>query len=100
MCGFILSIGSVKKEEIISAVNKIKYRGPDETNFYFDESYDLSMGHNRLSILDDKYGVQPYFSKDKSLILLFNGEIYNFKELRIDLEGGKLESKNLIQKYC
>ena len=96
MCGFILSIGSVKKEEIISAVNKIKYRGPDETNFYFDESYDLSMGHNRLSILDDKYGVQPYFSKDKSLILLFNGEIYNFKELRIDLEekGVKFESKN------
>lgn len=96
MCGFILAIGNVSKEEVFIATNQIKHRGPDATNYYFDEERKIYMGQNRLSILDDKYGSQPFFSEDKKKILLFNGEIYNHKEIRDDLitKGIKFFSNN------
>ena len=86
MCGFVISVGINSRQNVINSTNAIKYRGPDETNFYFDEHNKIYIGHNRLTILDDKYGKQPYFSKDKKLILLFNGEIYNYKTLRQNLQ--------------
>jgi len=65
---------------------KIRHRGPDDEGFYLDEN--ISLGHRRLSIIDlsDK-GRQPMFNENKSLCLVFNGEIYNFQELRKDLEN-------------
>lgn len=62
-----------------------KHRGPDETNFWLDEN--ISLGHNRLSIIDlsPKAG-QPMCDEKMELIIVFNGEVYNFKELRKELE--------------
>ena len=96
MCGFILATGNVTKQEVLEATKKIKHRGPDSTNYYFNEDNRIFMGQNRLSILDDIHGDQPFFSEDRKKILLFNGEIYNHLELRNKLisKGIKFVSKN------
>lgn len=61
----------------------ITHRGPDSNGFYIDN--DISMGFRRLSIIDLDAGHQPIYNEDKTLVLTFNGEIYNYKELREDL---------------
>lgn len=88
MCGFVafISMGntlSVSKAE--SALQTIKHRGPDATGFITDhKSY--FFGHNRLSIIDvSKNANQPFLSGDGKYSIVFNGEIYNYKELKADL---------------
>ena len=87
MCGFTGYIKKGKKEEknkIIKAMaDSIKHRGPDGEGFYVDE--DIAMGFRRLSIIDLKGGDQPLFNEDKSLVINFNGEIYNFQEIKEEL---------------
>jgi asparagine synthase (glutamine-hydrolysing) len=70
---------------LIERMNKkIQHRGPDGEGIYLDN--DISLGHRRLSIIDlSENGKQPMFNEDKSLCLIFNGEIYNFQELKKDL---------------
>ena len=67
--------------------NKIIHRGPDSTGEYINsgKKYKVAMGMRRLSIIDLKNGSQPIFSDDKSKIIVFNGEIYNFKKLKKEL---------------
>ena len=62
----------------------ISHRGPDEEGYYSDN--DITLGHTRLSIIDLVTGSQPIYNEDKSIVIVYNGEIYNFKELREDLE--------------
>ena len=63
------------------------HRGPDKTDFWVGEK--VSLGHNRLSIIDlSERGNQPMWDAARELVIIFNGEIYNFKELRQEL-GGK-----------
>jgi len=71
---------------LIEKMNKkIQHRGPDGEGFYLDEN--ISLGHRRLSIIDlSERGKQPIFNEDKTLCIIFNGEIYNFRELRKDME--------------
>lgn len=64
--------------------DKITYRGPDGEGFFLNKN--LAFGHRRLSIIDLNTGTQPMFSDDKSLVLIFNGEIYNYIELREELK--------------
>jgi len=65
---------------------KIKHRGPDGEGFYLDKN--ISLGHRRLSIIDlSENGKQPMFNEDKSMCIVFNGEIYNFQELKKELEN-------------
>jgi asparagine synthase (glutamine-hydrolysing) len=59
------------------------HRGPDEGSYYLDGP--VGLGHRRLSIIDVGGGKQPIFNEDKSKVIVFNGEIYNFKELRVSL---------------
>ena len=96
MCGFVFSIGNVSKNNLINATKSIAHRGPDFQQFYFHKENNISMGHQRLTILDEKFGSQPYFSEDKNLVLLFNGEIYNQIYLRKELENKNINflSKN------
>jgi len=61
----------------------ISYRGPDGEGYYLQNN--LALGHRRLSIIDLNTGDQPMFNEDKSLALVFNGEIYNYIELREEL---------------
>jgi len=84
-----------KNRELIQKMNeKLKHRGPDDEGYYLDDN--ISLGHRRLSIIDlSGRGKQPLFNEDKSLCIVFNGEIYNFKELRKGLEdkGHKFYSR-------
>ena len=61
------------------------HRGPDDEGRYLDE--DLSMVIRRLSIIDISKGSQPKFNEDKSIIVTFNGEIYNYRELSKKLKN-------------
>ena len=65
---------------------RIRHRGPDQEGVYCDD--DVSLAHRRLSIIDlSEQGRQPMFNEDRSVAMVFNGEIYNFQSLRDDLIG-------------
>jgi asparagine synthase (glutamine-hydrolysing) len=84
MCGIsgFIEIGNKEyRENIVALMNKeIYHRGPDDDGFYSDDYCTLAM--RRLSIIDLSNGKQPLFSNDKKFLIFFNGEIYNYKELR------------------
>lgn len=61
-------------------LDSIKHRGPDETGIYVDNH--IGLGHTRLSIMDPQNGKQPATSEDEAVIVIFNGEIYNFQTLK------------------
>ncbi len=85
MCGFIFGYGVPLDERF--DLNLIKHRGPDYSDTWVSNTGYYFCGHNRLSIVDlTANGNQPLFSEDKRWIFVYNGEIYNFKELRINLE--------------
>src|SRR3989344_1409755 len=86
MCGITGFMGYGNRRELEGMVEKIKHRGPDQQGAFRHEG--IGLGHARLSIIDtsDK-GAQPMFMEDKSLAIVFNGEIYNFKELKDELRG-------------
>ena len=88
MCGIVGIANSnlrVASRETIERMNKcIVHRGPDDDGFYVKENIALAM--RRLSIIDVAHGKQPMHTTDKSKWIVFNGEIYNFQELREDLE--------------
>jgi len=83
MCG-IAGIVNYKKDlkKTINNLNlSIKHRGPDENGFYFDKDENIALTMTRLSIIGLNDVSQPKISKDKNIIIFFNGEIYNYKEL-------------------
>ena len=94
MCG--INGFNFNNRQLIEAMNrKIKHRGPDQDGVYLDD--DFSLGHTRLSIIDlTEKGRQPMFNEDQSLVFVFNGEIYNFQELRKKLidKGHKFYSRS------
>lgn len=85
MCGIVGFVDSSKNKEktIKSMMEKIKHRGPDENGFYIDN--ETALGHVRLSIIDLSTGSQPMLSSDKNYSIIFNGEIYNYQNLKKDL---------------
>jgi asparagine synthase (glutamine-hydrolysing) len=86
MCGIVGILGkNTKDKEAISLkmAKEIFHRGPDQDGFFSDEY--LSLGMRRLSIIDLKTGKQPIESEDGNSIIFFNGEIYNYKELKEEL---------------
>lgn len=87
MCGFAGFIDNLsidRKNIIIKRMSDtIAHRGPDGEGFYTDDS--IAMGFRRLSIIDLSMGDQPLYNEDRSLVINFNGEIYNYKELREEL---------------
>ena len=92
MCGisgFIDFNKMITRDQLANACDSIKHRGPDDGDVAFFESNDanIGLGHRRLAILDlSPLGHQPMYSDDKSIVIIFNGEIYNFKEIRTELE--------------
>ncbi len=84
MCG-ICGFYDKKDDNLLKRMSdSLIHRGPDEGGFFSDEN--CSLASRRLSIIDMETGSQPYFSNDKSIVCVFNGEIYNFKVLRQELE--------------
>lgn len=84
MCGISGIYGLSDKTTVRNMSNKLMHRGPDGYGFYIDDK--LSLGLRRLSIIDIKNGNQPIFNENKDKCVVFNGEIYNYKELRKNLE--------------
>lgn len=106
MCGFVGFTNKINDASIVlgKMMDRIKHRGPDSDGKYVDEQ--IAMGFRRLSIIDlSDVGSQPIFNEDKSMVLTFNGEIYNFKDLREELiHAGhefytKTDSEVLIHGY-
>ena len=95
MCGFAGFTNFIKDngEVLEKMMDRIVHRGPDSAGKFIDE--DIALGFRRLSIIDLADGDQPMFNEDKSLVLVFNGEIYNFKDLRAELiNAGHIFSNN------
>ena len=88
MCGFIGFTGTIdsKKTVLETMMDRIVHRGPDMGGTYVDD--DVALGFRRLSILDlSEAGAQPMHSENNDIVVVFNGEIYNFMQLRRDLEA-------------
>ena len=84
ICGFTGRL--VNREEYLRQMTeKITHRGPDADGYYLDDT--LAMGFRRLSIIDLEAAQQPLYNEDKTLSLMFNGEIYNYRELRQELQA-------------
>lgn len=85
MCGIVGFIGNGNQETLVAMADAIRYRGPDDVGYFFDGR--IGLGHLRLSIIDvSSAGHQPMWDDRKEIGVVFNGEIYNFKELRGELE--------------
>lgn len=82
LCGFTGEI--IDRDDVLKRMTDvITHRGPDSYGYYTSDK--ISMGFRRLSIIDLDSGSQPIYNEDKSLVLMFNGEIYNYKDLRKEL---------------
>ncbi len=106
MCG----IGGVWGEDVskhfAQAVQKIRHRGPDNSAIWKSDEDCIFLGHQRLAVIDvSAAGNQPMYNERKGLVISYNGEIYNFKELRRDLEkigyqfGSKSDTEVLLAAY-
>ncbi len=91
MCGIAgvwnLDGKPVDREELIRFTNQLAHRGPDGWNIHVDESANLGFGHRRLAIIDLNTGDQPMSYRNGRYWIVFNGEIYNFVELKKELES-------------
>ena len=89
MCGFVAQIpsqGPVDQARVRAMLQDIAHRGPDDEGTFFAEW--IGLGHNRLAILDPTdAGHQPMFSGDGRYVIVYNGELYNFPEIKRDLEA-------------
>jgi asparagine synthase (glutamine-hydrolysing) len=92
MCGitgiFNYKFRSPVDRELLGAMCvAMSHRGPDDQGMFFDDQIGIGLGHRRLSIIDLATGAQPMSSADKNIWIIFNGEIYNFPELKKELIG-------------
>jgi len=88
MCGIvgISAVAPINRSALEAATVALSHRGPDSCGVYVDAGQRVGLGHTRLSILDpSEAGRQPMHFKDSGLVITYNGEIYNFAELRRDL---------------
>jgi len=106
MCGIVGSFGSPDPERLERAGRALAHRGPDDSGRFVDAESGVGLGHVRLSILElSPLGRQPMISEDRTVALVYNGEIYNFRELRAELEAkgrrfrGGSDTEVLLQMY-
>ncbi len=90
MCGFAGFTGIIDRRETVirKMADRIKHRGPDSDGYHVggeNDSDAVALGFRRLSIIDLENGSQPMYSDDGNVVIVYNGEIYNFMELRDEL---------------
>jgi asparagine synthase (glutamine-hydrolysing) len=90
MCGITgyvhLERGTLPPRDVLRKMNdSLAHRGPDDEGYYFGDF--VALGHRRLSIIDLASGHQPIYNEDGSVVIVFNGEIYNFADIRRELEA-------------
>jgi asparagine synthase (glutamine-hydrolysing) len=86
MCGIAGFIGSGTRDVLETMTRRLAHRGPDGEGFWIDERNRIYLGHRILAIVDLANGQQPMLTADGKLAITFNGEIYNHRELRRELE--------------
>src|SRR5262245_492814 len=88
IAGWLTDSGSFAVSDLDRLLLAISHRGPDDVGTFVDQEVGVALGHKRLSIIDlSSGGHQPMVNPENGDVLAFNGEIYNFKELRGELEG-------------
>ncbi len=96
MCGILGVLGSVAKN-FEKSLNSIQHRGPDHTNFVTFENNRVSLGHVRLAIIDlSQEANQPIYKNEENFALVYNGEIYNYKELSKQIFGKSYNSDTIF----
>jgi asparagine synthase (glutamine-hydrolysing) len=86
MCGLVGFIGNGTERDLAQMLATLKHRGPDDTGLFWQSG--VGLGHARLSIIDlSPSGHQPMWNADKTVAIIFNGEIYNYLELKKELAG-------------
>lgn len=88
MCGIAGFVGAGDRADLERMSDTLRHRGPDGDGFDVHEASGVHLSHRRLAILDIAGGHQPMHTADGSMSIVFNGEIYNFRELRAELEAG------------
>lgn len=84
ICGIYSPDRDVDRNLVVEMANELVHRGPDEFGYFFSKG--IGLGHRRLAIIDLKTGRQPIFNEDGSICTVYNGEIYNYKELKRELQ--------------
>jgi len=94
MCGIVGLFGEVDNNLLKEMNNLISHRGPDGKGYFFDKN--IGFGHRRLSIIDLGGGAQPMYDREGKFVIVFNGEIYNYLDLKLYLEkkGIKFETNS------
>ena len=87
MCGITGFAGSGTLADLANMAAELRHRGPDGHGAYLDERNRVGLGHQRLVVIDPQGGHQPMWNEDRSVGVVFNGEIYNAAELRSELEA-------------
>ena len=97
MCGIAGFSGNFD-HTLLKQMNKVQaHRGPDDSGIWFDESKSVGLAHRRLSIIDlSAEAKQPMSNAQETITIVFNGEIYNYRELRKELQtkGYTFKSKS------
>jgi asparagine synthase (glutamine-hydrolysing) len=106
MCGIVGTVGLAESGTVVRAMKRLGHRGPNGNGIYNDQIQHVSLGHVRLSILDlSPNGHQPMVSSCGQAVLCYNGEIYNYLELRTELKAkgcvfrGMSDTEVLLQLY-
>ena len=91
MCGFAGFTGIIDRRETVirKMADRILHRGPDSDGYHVGGGSDhdaIALGFRRLSIIDLAAGSQPMYNEDGSVVIVYNGEVYNFMELRDELK--------------
>lgn len=87
MCGIAGFVGKGSRTDIEAMTCALSHRGPDGDGYYVDETRAVHLGHRRLAVRDLEGGAQPMWDSADTIGVVFNGEIYNFLELRAELEA-------------
>ena len=85
MCGIAGFVGLGSRVDLHRMTNALEHRGPDSEGFYVDDHARVYLGHRRLAIVDIADGAQPMWNDDRTIAVVFNGEIYNHQSLREEL---------------
>ncbi len=87
MCGLLGFIGSGNEKVLRRMTELLTHRGPDSSGYLVDNENKIYIGHRRLEIIDILHGSQPMFDEEKNICVVYNGEIYNHKKLKKELES-------------